>query len=139
MFNNDNMPFFGTDLDDQTVTPIDGDNLSAESAITNRSIKVSLDLNRELIKSPASTFFARLRDSSHGNDGDLLIIDKSIATYDGCLAVVFIDGEFTLKRIKVENGATWLLFANDNYSPIEVDSNNEDAIWGVVRYLIKKM
>ena len=140
MFNNDNMPFFGTDLEDHTVTPIADNDLLAEStATTNNRVILPLDLNRELISSPASTFFARLQDESLKNEGDLLIIDKSINPYDGCLAVVFMDGEFTLKRIKVENNTTWLLSAKDNCKPIKIDSNNEYTIWGVVKYLIKKM
>ena len=53
---------------------------------------LNLDLNRELIKNPASTFYARVSGLSmidEGiNDGDLLVIDKSIEPYDGCLLYV---------------------------------------------------
>ena len=140
MLNNDNMPFFGSDLENQTVTPVADNDLSAEStANSNSSVKLPLDLNKVLINSPASTFFVRLQDESFKNDGDLLIVDKSIDPYDGCLAVVFVDSEFTLKRIKIENDTTWLVSAKDNCKSIKIDSNNEYTIWGVVKYLIKKM
>lgn len=67
-----------------------------------------LDLNRRFIRNPAATFFARvegdaLRDEGI-HDGDLLLIDKSVGVFDGCLAVCFLDGEFRLKRVEIRNG-----------------------------------
>mgnify|MGYP003236253482 CR=1 FL=1 len=62
----------------------------------------SIDLNHELVHHPATTFYARaVGDSMTGcgiDDGDLLVIDKSIEAQDGDIVVAFIDGEFTLKR-----------------------------------------
>ena len=102
-----------------------------------------LDLNRELIKNPASTFYARVSGLSmvdEGiNDGDLLVIDKSIEPYDGCLAVCFIDGEFTLKRFEKHKEFGLLVPANKDFKPIKVTADNDFCIWGVVTYLIKKI
>jgi len=104
---------------------------------------VALDLNKVLVHNPASTFFARVKGFSMiddgVDDGDLLIIDKSAEPYDGCLAVCFVDGEFTLKRYKSMGDHGLLMPANKNFKPIRVDENNQFAIWGIVRYLIKKM
>lgn len=104
---------------------------------------LNLDLNRELIKNPASTFYARVSGLSmvdEGiNDGDLLVIDKSIEPYDGCLAVCYIDGEFTLKRFERHDGYGLLIPANRDFKPIKVTSENDFCIWGVVTYLIKKV
>ena len=136
MFNSDNIPFLGTNLDDRTVTPIDKD---GQSDITDNHIRPALDLNRELVKSPASTFFVRLRDDSTDNEGDILIVDKSIEHHDGSLVVAFIDGEFILKRIKIEGDTTWMTSTKSGCHPIKIESNNDGVIWGVVRYLIKKM
>ena len=136
MFNSDNIPFLGSNLDDKTVTPLTD---SDQSASPYNSIKPALDLNRELVKSPASTFFVRLRDQSMESDGDLLIVDKGIDAHDGCLVVAFMDGEFILKRVKIEDNTTWLIPANSSCQPTKIESNNEDTVWGVVRYLIKKM
>ena len=101
-----------------------------------------LDLNRELIKNPASTFYARVSGLSmvdEGiNDGDLLVIDKSIEPYDGCLAVCFIDGEFTLKRFERHDGYGLLMPANREFRPIKVTGENDFIIWGIVTYIIKK-
>ncbi len=136
MFNSDNIPFLGSNLDDRTVTPLGDD---SQSATSTNHLRPALDLNRELIKSPASTFFVRLRDHSTEAEGDLLIVDKSINPHDGCLVVAFMDGEFILKRVKIEDNTTWLIPANSSCQPTRIESNNEDTVWGVVRYLIKKM
>lgn len=104
---------------------------------------LKLDLNRELIKNPASTFYARVSGLSmidEGiNDGDLLVIDKSIEPFNGCLAVCCIDGEFTLKRFEKHKEYALLIPANKEFSPLKVTSENSFCIWGVVTYLIKKV
>lgn len=104
---------------------------------------VALDLNKELVRNPSSTFFARVKGVSMIEDGigdgDMLIIDKSVEPYDGCLAVCFVDGEFTLKRYRNMGNYALLMPANKDYKPIRVDADNQFAVWGVVRYLIKKV
>ncbi len=106
-------------------------------------MELKLDLNRELIRNAAATFFARVSGVSMiddgVNDGDLLLIDKSVEPYDGCLAVCYIDGEFTLKRFKDMGDHALLVPANKDYSSIKVTADNDFMVWGVVRYLIKKM
>ena len=104
---------------------------------------IKLDLNKELIKNPASTFYARVKGVSMIDDGiddgDLLVIDKSIEPYNGCLAVCYIDGEFTVKRFEKHSGYCMLIPANKDYRPIKITSENEFIIWGVVTYVIKKV
>ena len=105
-------------------------------------LEPSLDLNRTLVRNPASTFFARVSGESMKDagihDGDLLVVDKSIEPYDGCIAVCFLDGEFTLKRVKTDGRRVTLLPANDHYRPIETRPDDEFAVWGVVTYSIQK-
>lgn len=104
---------------------------------------LKLDLNKELIKNPSSTFFAKVSGQSMiedgVDDGDLLIIDKAIAPFEGSLAVCYLDGEFTLKRVKIEKDAIFLVPANPSFKTIKVTKENDFMVWGVVRYLIKKM
>jgi DNA polymerase V len=62
-----------------------------------------ISLDELLVDHKETTFFARVSGSSMGNDfsdGDLLIIDKSLEWEENKIALCFIDGEFTLKRIK---------------------------------------
>lgn len=102
---------------------------------------VSIDLNRHLIRHPSSTFYGKVKGDSMKdegiNDGDLLVIDKSIEAKDGKIAVCYVDGEFTIKRIKLEGDICWLMPANEKYKPIKVTGDNDFMIWGIVTHVIK--
>ena len=74
-----------------------------------------------------------------GADGDLLVVDKSLEAYDGCVAVCFLDGEFTLKRLRMGQGKIVLVPANKRYKPIEIGQESDFTVWGVVTYAIKKV
>lgn len=109
-------------------------------------VENGIDLNRELVKNPSSTFFGRARGSSMEGagifDGDLLIIDKSLEPREGAIAVCFIDGEFTLKRIHFERHegqvtAIWLQPENEQFSPIKVTQDNQFIIWGIVVHSVR--
>jgi len=73
------------------------------------------------------------------DDGDLLIIDRSLDPKNGKIAVCMIDGEFTIKRIKKEKNRLYLMPENKKYKPIELKEGNELIIWGLVQYVIKKI
>ena len=104
-------------------------------------VDLSIDLNIHLIKHPSSTFYGRVKGHSMKdegiNDGDLLVIDKSLEPIDGKIAVCYIDGEFTIKKIKLDNNVCWLMPANDKYKPIKVNPDNDFLIWGIVTHVIK--
>ncbi|MFT7407823.1 MAG: DNA polymerase V, partial [Flavobacteriaceae bacterium] len=73
------------------------------------------------------------------DNGDLLVIDRSLEPKDGKIAVCFIDGEFTVKRLKILAGVLYLMPANTRYKAIAVNEENTLLIWGVVTYVIKAM
>lgn len=102
----------------------------------------AIDLNKELIRHPASTFYGRVVGNSMSgegiDDGDILVIDKSLELIDGDLAVCFINGEFTVKRVKLEKDFAWLVPSNPDYQPIKVTKDDEFTIWGIVTYTVKK-
>ena len=101
----------------------------------------SIDLNREIVRHPASTFYARVSGDSMIDDGigpdDIIVIDRALEPQDGDLAVCCVDGDFTLKRIRLENNRVWLIPANEAFDPILVTPDNRFEIWGVVTYTIK--
>ncbi len=105
-------------------------------------IERRLDLNDLVVKHPEATFFARVEGDSMKDDciedGDLVVVDKAVRPYDGCLAVAFLDGEFTLKRLRMHDGKVSLVPANGHYPTIEVTSDNEFAVWGVVEWIVKR-
>ena len=138
------LDIFSPNNDSGMELPLSGERVAAGfPSPAEDYASTGLDLNRELIKNPASTFYARVSGLSMVddgiNDGDLLVIDKSIEPYDGCLAVCFIDGEFTLKRFEKHKEFGLLVPANKDFKPIKVTADNDFCIWGVVTYLIKKI
>jgi len=104
--------------------------------------ELSIDINKEYIKNRDTTFFARVNGHSMKDvgifDGDLLIIDKSIEPSNDKIAICQIDGDFTVKRIKIEYDTIWLIAENEAYEPIKVTADNELMIWGIVVASIKK-
>ena len=106
-----------------------------------KEIRISLD--KELVKNEEATFYARVSGVSMQGagleNGDLLIIDRSIEPSNNKIAVCFVDGEFTVKRIKIESKKVYLIPENKKYSPIEINEENELIIWGIVTYVIKKL
>lgn len=103
-----------------------------------------LDLNKELIAHPAATFYARVvGDSMHPGieDGDLLVVDRSLDASDGCIAVCCLNDEFTIKRIdlsKKDEGFIRLIPDNSKYESITVSQEDKFILWGVVKYVIHK-
>lgn len=107
-------------------------------------MEVSIDLNKELVRHPATTFYARVVGDSMQDagitDGDLIVIDRSLEPREGDIVVAYIDGEFTLKRITIDavHHCLWLLPENEKYQPIKVTEDNDFTVWGVVTYNIKR-
>jgi DNA polymerase V len=105
-------------------------------------IEDRIDLNKELIKNPSSTFFGKVNGDSMmkigiGN-GDLIVVDKSIEPKNNSIVVCIIDGEFTVKRFRKVGDECYLIPENDLYKPIKVTKENDFRIWGTVTYSIKK-
>ena len=87
-----------------------------------KETRISLD--RELVKNKEATFYARVSgDSMVGaglDDGDLLVIDRSLNPENGKIAICLVDGEFTVKRIKKDKNRLYLMPENKKYKPIEL-------------------
>jgi len=144
MTNTPHITIFTPDTDNNIELPLSDSKVSAGfPSPADDHFSLKLDITKEIIKNPAATFYARVSGVSmidDGiNDGDLLVIDKSVEPYDNCLAVCYIDGEFTLKHFKRQKDHALLIPANKDYKPIKVTEENNFVIWGVVRYVIKKV
>lgn len=105
-------------------------------------ISESIDLNHEIVRHPAATFYGRVSGDSMIGDGidpdDIIVIDRSLEPQDDDLAVCCVDGDFTLKRIRLETDKVWLIPANESFDPILVTPDTRFEIWGVVTYTIKR-
>lgn len=102
-----------------------------------------ISLDKELIKNETATFFAKVDGDSMQDagmsHGDLLVIDRSLEPVTGKIAVCMLDGEFTVKRLRVAKDAVYLVPENKSYKEIKVTEDQELVIWGMVTYVIKKM
>lgn len=99
-----------------------------------------IDLNQELIKNPAATFFVRVEGDSMQDagifSGDILIVDRSLSPKEGKIVVAVVNGEFTVKKIMRVKGKLFLVPENKKYPPIEITPEMDFMVWGVVSHAI---
>ena len=123
-----------------------------------------LDLNELLVKRPAATFFVKVEGDSMINAGihdkDLLVVDRSLTPANGDIIIAAVDGEFTVKTLRVlgnrergigngggrgngelgignGGGVRYVLEpANPNYPSIEIKKGNQLDCFGVVTSVI---
>lgn len=99
-----------------------------------------LDLNRYLIKNPPATFFVRVAgDSMIGagiHPGDLLVVDRSLEPRDKNVVIAALNGELTVKRIRIRRKKIYLEAENEIYASREVSAEADFEVWGVVTNVI---
>ncbi len=102
-----------------------------------------ISLDKALVKNPDTTFYAKANGQSMKgagiDDGDIMVIDRSIEPRNNKIAVCLIDGEFTVKRIKKTKEELLLIPENSDFQPIKINEDNQLVIWGIVTYVIKKV
>ncbi len=95
-----------------------------------------IDLNRYLAQNPTSTFLARVQgDSMIGaniQDQDLAVVDRSMKVESGKIVMAYVDGEFTIKRLLIEQDNVYLVPENPKYKAIKIADLENLRIWGVV-------
>lgn len=135
--------FYTPDIDSELSLPLAEGIKAGFPSPAQDYIDISFDLNKELVKNPSSTFYGRVRGNSMVdagiNDGDILVIDKSISPTDGKKAVCYIDGEFTIKTLNVTKNGIFLMPANPEYKPIKVTDENDFIVWGIVTFVIHRL
>jgi len=103
-------------------------------------IEDRVDIFNRIVRHPTATFLVRAKgDSMEGKgiqDGDILVVDRSLLAKNNSIIVAYIDGEFTVKRFVKSVSKVYLYPANDNYKPIEITKENDFLIWGVVTYVL---
>lgn len=101
--------------------------------------KISLD--KVLVKNHEATFYAKASGNSMTgagiDNGDIMVIDRSLEPKDHKIAVCCIDGEFTVKRLKVKKDGLYLIPENKDFEPILITESNQFIVWGIVTYVIK--
>lgn len=142
LYNSINLEFYTVNYNSELNLPFVDTGISAGfPSPADDFIELSIDLNKALIKNRDTTFFAKVRGHSMKNagidDGDLLVIDRSLEPQNNKIAICQIDGDFTVKRIKIEKNIIWLIAENEDFNPIKVTPENEFIIWGIVIHSVK--
>jgi DNA polymerase V len=106
-------------------------------------VSEALDLNEHLIAHKEATYFLRAKGHSMTGagiqDGDLLVVDRSLTPSHRCVVIAVVDGEFTVKRLSKRGSKIRLLAENPDFAPMEFNEGQELLIWGVVTSVIHKM
>jgi DNA polymerase V len=102
-----------------------------------------LDLNKHLVSNQAATFFVRVAgDSMIGagiHNGDLLVVDRSLEPKNKNVVIAVLNGELTVKRIRLCCGKITLEPENPEYASQEVTADTAFEVWGVVTNVIHKL
>jgi len=102
-----------------------------------------LDLNKHIIRQPASTFFVRATGTSMIDagihSGDLLVVDRSVAVANGKVIIAVLNGELTVKRYFRRADGIYLVAANCNFVPFRVPDESAFEAWGVVTFVIHQV
>lgn len=105
-------------------------------------MECTLDLHKHVVQHPQATFFVRAAgDSMIGAgifDGDILVVDRSLAPKHGNVVIALAEGHFTVKTLHI-NGVKQLKPENPNHAPIPILDNSDIEIWGVVSYVLHRL
>jgi DNA polymerase V len=101
-------------------------------------VEKQLDLNDQLIRNKASTYFFRMKGDAMERagifDGDILIVDRSIHMAEGKVIVAILNGELLVRRFHKNFSSAFLIPENDRYKPINLAEFSDFTVWGVVTH-----
>lgn len=131
----------------QNVRSIDVDGFEAMLPIAETSVAAgypspaqdyvlgSVNLSEHLIHDTTSTFIVRVSgDSMQGagiSDGDELIVNRARKPVDGSVVVAILDGEMTVKRLRLTPRGVVLQAENPDYPDLVVGELASLLVWGV--------
>ena len=105
-------------------------------------LDLDLNLNDYLVQNPSATFCVKAIGESMKDagikSGDIMIVDKSLEPKNRSIVLAVIDGEFTVKRVNVNNDELYLMPENSNFPPIKITEEMDFQVWGIVTYIIHK-
>src|SRR5699024_2083708 len=103
----------------------------------------SIDLTQLLIRDELATFIVRVSGESMHDagiyDGDELIVDRSLEPRDGNVVIAVVDGEMTVKRLRITTSGVRLQADNADYPDVEVAELSELMIWGVATRCLHRL
>ena len=127
-----NIPFFDIRVVAGFPVPLDNDEKSQD-----------IDLIRMLCPHPEASYLIRVNGDSMIDagvfSGDIVIVDKSNRNPSPReIAMCELNGEYTLKHFRMEDGQGWLVPANPDYPRIRISPEDDFSVWGTVTFKIHK-
>lgn len=127
-----NIPFFDIRVVAGFPVPLDNDEKSQD-----------IDLVRMLCPHPEASYLIRVNGDSMIDagvlSGDIVIVDKSNRNPSPReIAMCELNGEYTLKHFRIEDGQGWLVPANPDYPRIRLSPEDDFSVWGTVTFIIHK-
>ena len=139
----DTLDFFAVDEDILPTIPMFSDAVQAGfPSPAEDHIDMDLNLNDYLVQNPSATFCVKVIGESMKDagiqSGDIMIVDKSLEPQNRSIVLAVIDGEFTVKRVNINDKELYLMPENSNFYPIKITEEMDFKVWGVVTYIIHK-
>ena len=108
---------------------------------TTDYIEEDIDLNMHLIRNVPATFIIRVQGKSMIdagiNDGDLLVVDKSLKPKNFSTVIANVHDELVVKSFIKEKDSQFLSSRSKNFKDkIIINEESNIFIWGVVTYVI---
>ena len=105
-------------------------------------IEMEINLQDYIVKNKEATFCVKVEGTSMTkagiNSGDIMIVDRSLHPKHNDIVLAVIDGEFTVKRIAMNENSLYLMPENDNFSPIKITTAMNFQVWGIITHIIHK-
>lgn len=141
--NTDTLEFFAIDENSLSAIPLFSDSVQAGfPSPAEDHMDMDLNLNDHLVHNPSATFCVKAVGESMKDagikSGDIMIVDKSLEPKNRSIVLAVIDGEFTVKRVNMNENELYLIPENSNFSPIKITQEMDFQVWGVVTYIIHK-
>ncbi|MDO5878142.1 MULTISPECIES: translesion error-prone DNA polymerase V autoproteolytic subunit [Paenarthrobacter] len=94
-----------------------------------------IDLNEHLFKDVTNTVIVRIVGQSMEqagiSDGDELVVNRALEPTDGSVVVAVLDGELTIKRLRITPSGVVLQADNPTFPDIKVPASADLSIFGV--------
>lgn len=116
--------------------------IKTKLSVEDKGLKL-LDLNEYLAPVPGNIYLVRVSGESMIDenifDGDLLIVDKNDKPEDGKVVIAALNGEMAVKTFRMIEKKVYLVSANKNFLPVQIEPYMEFQIQGVVKHVIHNL
>ena len=105
-------------------------------------VEMEINLQDYIVKNKEATFCVKVEGSSMTkagiNTGDIMIVDRSLTPKHNDIVLAVIDGDFTVKRLAVNDNSVYLVPENDSFSPIKITELMDFQVWGIITHIIHR-